>query len=505
VIRARALLGGAGAAAVACLALPAGSGAATFEVTKRGDPAPGECTPADCSLREAVRAANERGGRDRIELPSRRGSYRLAQAGALENNALTGDLDSTGRLTVVHTSDGRAAIDAGGLDRLFEAFAKLKLVRLALRGGSATSGGALRSDFDLIVRGSKLADNHATIFGGAIGIAGGSADLDVVKSKLIRNSADFDGGAIDFTGGQLEIVRSRVLDSETGGRGALYLNADENSWVKRSRFSGNESDDRGGAAFVNGSVLELYRATISRNDSAGGGGGVAIGVGSLSAEETTFHRNRSQGDGGAVLLDAAGPTFASVQIISSTLSENEASGATANGGGAAFLAGDYFRGYVSTFSGNHAADHGGGLFFAAPNGELGSVTVARNTAGTDGAGIFETEPGSVIRNTLLALNRDSDTGERRDCGGDDGDHGFDARGHNLLSHDAGCGFGEPGDVLAPQPRIDDLAANGGRTKTVALRNGSPAIDAATRAFPNRGSDQRGVPRDRRPDIGAFER
>ena len=51
--------------------------------------------------------------------------------------------------------------------------------------------------------------------------------------------------------------------------------------------------------------------------------------------------------------------------------------------------------------------------------------------------------------------------------------------------------------------LDDLKDNGGATKTIALRLGSPAIDKANPdTAPAR--DQRGVLR-HDPDIGAFER
>jgi hypothetical protein len=55
-----------------------------------------------------------------------------------------------------------------------------------------------------------------------------------------------------------------------------------------------------------------------------------------------------------------------------------------------------------------------------------------------------------------------------------------------------------------RPKIGALAKNGGPTQTIALKKHSPAIGNANRhTAPER--DQRGKKRDRRPDIGAFER
>ncbi len=51
---------------------PTLASADTFEATTRSDHVPGACTPGDCTLREAVMAANTLPGDDRVKLPSRK-------------------------------------------------------------------------------------------------------------------------------------------------------------------------------------------------------------------------------------------------------------------------------------------------------------------------------------------------------------------------------------------------------------------------------------------------
>lgn len=88
------------------------------------------------------------------------------------------------------------------------------------------------------------------------------------------------------------------------------------------------------------------------------------------------------------------------------------------------------------------------------------------------------------------------SGSADDCKGT-----FSAAGVNLLTDVTGCsGFGS--DIVTSTPKLGPLAANGGPTKTIALRAGSPAIGKAGSGSPPR--DQRGVKRVD-PDIGAFER
>ena len=57
------------------LAAPAATLGDTFAPTRFDDPPPNKCKPSDCSLREALRAAGNRNGRDEVAL--RRGVYEL--------------------------------------------------------------------------------------------------------------------------------------------------------------------------------------------------------------------------------------------------------------------------------------------------------------------------------------------------------------------------------------------------------------------------------------------
>src|SRR5207244_12405888 len=80
--------------------------------------------------------------------------------------------------------------------------------------------------------------------------------------------------------------------------------------------------------------------------------------------------------------------------------------------------------------------------------------------------------------------------------------GVTSAGHNLESANT-CGLKKPGDMKNRNPKLGTLASNGGPTRTLALRKGSPAIDAAVKCP---ATDQRGVrrPRGRACDIGAYE-
>ena len=90
---------------------------ATFTVSTTADTNDGICD-ADCSLREAIVAANAAGGADTITLPA--GAYTLTTPGAGENAAATGDLDITDDLTINGAGAATTIIDGGSLDRAFD-------------------------------------------------------------------------------------------------------------------------------------------------------------------------------------------------------------------------------------------------------------------------------------------------------------------------------------------------------------------------------------------------
>ena len=104
-------------AASVALAAAVNAHAATFTVTRLDDPAPGACD-SDCSLREAMRAANAGSGGDTISIPA--GHIRLRIAGPGEDAAATGDLDLTKSVTIAGSGARATVIDADGGDRVFD-------------------------------------------------------------------------------------------------------------------------------------------------------------------------------------------------------------------------------------------------------------------------------------------------------------------------------------------------------------------------------------------------
>ena len=106
------------------LLLPANAvSGATFTVTKTADTADGVCD-GDCSLREAVIAANATAGPDSVNIPA--GIYQVSIPGTAEDGAATGDIDINDDVTITGAGAANTVVqavggqDGYGTDRIFQ-------------------------------------------------------------------------------------------------------------------------------------------------------------------------------------------------------------------------------------------------------------------------------------------------------------------------------------------------------------------------------------------------
>lgn len=174
-------------------------GGATYTVTRLDDPAPDGCLPADCSLREAVIAANATTGTDTIEF-ALDGTVELSIAPSGANDATTGDLNITDSLLLEGRGAMDTVIDGNQLDRVLYIRYQgcstncplVTVTDLTITGGqvSGNGGGVVASYFTTLNR-VILQNNHADNYGG--GIYGGW-HYTITNSAVISNSASYGGG-----------------------------------------------------------------------------------------------------------------------------------------------------------------------------------------------------------------------------------------------------------------------------------------------------------------------
>ena len=299
--------------------------AASYTVTRGDDPAPDGCNPGDCSLREAVIAANANAGPDTITLPP--DTYILSIAGSGEDAAQTGDLDITESVNINGAGRDTTMIDANRIDSVFHVLTgSVTFSGVTIQHGfrSGSDGGGIRYDAEggaLTIVNSKLYSNTADSDGGGINMGGNAdnASLSVTNSIFISNTADGDeGGAINF-------------DSFTN-----------TVTIAHSEFIGNTADDEGGALHfddnfytisIDDSLFQENR--VIRNTAANGGGAINLeGITTtIDIVNSRFISNTSRTEGGALRTNEAGQV---VTIRGSTFISNTAldAGGSYDGGGA---------------------------------------------------------------------------------------------------------------------------------------------------------------------------
>jgi CSLREA domain-containing protein len=242
-------------------------------------------TDGDCSLREAVRAANldttvddcvAGSSADEIIVPA--STYTLTIAGNFEDNALTGDLDLFGLLTITGDGADETIIDGNALDRVFEVH--------------------LGASVNIVISGVTVRNGSSSSSGGGIQI--NSAPLTLTDSIVSANTASGVGGGIFNNFGLLTVTNSTISDNRAvqgGGiwnRGTLTLT---DSTISDNIADGSGISDGGGGIWNNNEgLLTVTNSTIS-NNRANEGGGIRI-LGLATVVNSTVSGNRAVRGGG---------------------------------------------------------------------------------------------------------------------------------------------------------------------------------------------------------------
>jgi CSLREA domain-containing protein len=295
--------------------------AATFTVTKTADTADGTCD-GDCSLREAVIAANDAPGPDTIVVPA--GHYLLTRTGPQDEvGSLTGDLDlfSVG-ITIVGAGVGKTVIDAGGMggirERVFQvgAFDTIEepsatMRNLTITGGWAVAsapynevtGGGIQLDVgSLTVERVAVHDNYAAQSGAGVQ-AEDDSTVAITDSEITENETTFlgQGAGLLFDGADATIDRTLIHDNHAMdyGGGIAYTFAAGTLQVRNSTISGNTAPNGGGGILLGapGATIDLSNVTVTANvadvdaNDSGDGGGIANFGGTIRLRNTILAGN----------------------------------------------------------------------------------------------------------------------------------------------------------------------------------------------------------------------
>ena len=315
---------------------------------------------------------------------------------------------------------------------------------------------------------------------GALEDANASGDLD------ISNNITLNGAGPDAT----------IIDAQSIGERAFDVIGGQLKLTNLTVKNGSTSSNGGAIRVTNTSELLLLHVVLDSNTAAGNGGAISTN-GPVTIRDSTLSGNKATGlasMGGAISFIATG---GSSVIASSTLSGNTSAGS----GGAVAGSGEHLTVVDSTISGNGAPVHSALWNQGGPapiTWLLGHVTITNNTSASGGA-LAATGNGSHFISDLIVTGN---------TGGQCSATTFGKQGASVVS-DPSCGPSSfqllvlsPGESAGLYP----LAANGGSTKTHALKFDSPALNISN-CQPGQ-TDQRGIQRPtntQRCDAGAYER
>ena len=503
---------------------------ATFTVTKTADTNDGVCN-ADCSLREAIRAANA----DVTANPSiinlqPAATYNLTLTNATqENAAASGDLDIIATNHPVTINGGGSSgpnattISAAGLngatshDRVFHIVSGADTVTFAdviiangravddgtngastvsgsqttmgtgggilNNGGSVTLTNVIVQSCQALGRGDHVINDHTTLDarGGGLASLTATGNVIITGSRLTANAAtggnggnfnngagsNAQGGAIYFAGGTLNISGSRIDTSDATGGNGG--NQDQNGQTNGG-FGGTA---QGGGVWVGGTVSitnTTFESTVAKGGNSGTGGNGSEPAGGADGGGLYSLGNVTVSNSTFHLAGATGGN--SGNTFGSTCLGGHSSGDAGGGrGGAVFADGGTMIIDTATFANNSAI---GG------NGGNGGQTNGGLNCGMHGAGGLA-YGGAITNNNAATLNIKHSTISLNNAQA--GNTGVNQGGANKpprpVAEGAGGGIrvGPAGVTLANTIIAGNTAANGAGDASSAPTPG-PNVDGA---------------------------
>lgn len=238
-----------------CLAVfvffPIYANAATWTVTKTNDTNDGVCD-ADCSLREAVAAADGDGAPSAINFAPAL-YYQIVTVNA-------GDIPIFGDSLIINGPGAdRLTLSGGGVNRLFDLATVSTFTLNGVKVTAANGNGFSSSGF------------------GGVFTSFGSATITIDRVYFLNNSSSSQSGVAYFAGGTLNISNSTFAGNTSGNCGALSL-AGGFTTIYNSTFSGNGAPPGVGGALCmsSGANVVTRNSTITNNNSAMGGGTIVL-------------------------------------------------------------------------------------------------------------------------------------------------------------------------------------------------------------------------------------
>jgi hypothetical protein len=349
-------------------------------------------------------------------------------------------------------------------------------------------GGGLYCDHcQMTLQNLSFQDNHAK-WGAAFFVNSGTPLL--FDIEFIHNHASENGGGMYNYNLAIPTLMSVTFSGNSAGSngGGLFNSNHNDLSLTNVHFLNNYAANGGGLCNIYSDVT-MTEVSFLGNIVSGWGGGIYNEGSTLTITDGFFDGNQATIGGGLYNLNTL-PILDGILI-----SNNQAS---SDGGG---IFNDYSHAQITnvTFE-NNSAINGGGLYNWASSPQIVNATITNNLASGSGGGIYNNAASCpTIINSILWDNSNGQI------------YNFNATKIPQVTYsDVQGGHLGIGNI-DQDPLLADLADNGGRWMTRALRYGSPAIDTGSSSICP-ATDQRGLPRPKDGnndgsavcDMGAYE-
>jgi uncharacterized delta-60 repeat protein/CSLREA domain-containing protein len=438
-----------------------------FTVTKTADTNDGTCN-TDCSLREAVTAANTNPNPSQITFDNQ--TFGTAQTIILTAGELV--LEENRRITITGSGMNLLTVSGNNMSRIWRLRRDVIATITGLRmtggtgagGAGSANGGAIYIEPNGVA--TKLNLNSVVISGNQTGTGGGistlgSSTLTITNSVISNNTATYSpgGGGIYFDSGTLSIDNCTISNNAAtfelaGGGGGISLHGSSAVMtISNSSVTGNTATYTGGISA--GGTTNIINTTISNNravrsaggiavsgtvtisdsiirenqvtepDGLGGGimnfgklfiinsnirlntgdfGGAIYTAGGLTIKDSEISQNSSRKSGGAIYNNSGGTTNLPVVIEKSSISDNSAE----NAGGGIYNR-DTFNLIDTMVQGNHSKIAGGGIFnvflnIGAATLNVLGSTISGNRSDAGGGGIANQQGTVKLLNSTVSGN-----------------------------------------------------------------------------------------------------
>ena len=440
----------------------------------------------------------------------------------------------------VFTNNIAESGDGGGL---FSFGGTITVTNALFSGNSAANGAGMYNTDDSVATLTNVSFENNSAYERAGGFYNYDSSATLIDVTFLANTAQHHGGGM-FTGDSDPVLQNVTFSGNTSkmNGGGFNIN-NSNPKLTDVTFIGNKAENGGGIYNWDYSCPTLENVEFQGNTATYRGGGMYGVTGSdFVLNNVTFTGNSAQEFGGGIFSDSSTPAFNNVAFRSNTALQR---------GGGLYLSGSPSTITNTTFSGNSAYD-GGGLFASDSDSSISNVTFSANTSQNRGGGLYNYLGNLSLQNITFIENKTQTyggayfnadgpftltngtfTSNHADVYGgaittDESSAkiynsifwGNTARssGNQLYVFSGGvpviknsvvengCPAGaDCTNIVTADPKLSTLGDNGGFTQTIALLDGSSAIESGSNEdCPS--VDQRGISRPQGSycDIGAYE-